>query len=109
MAIIGAQEFFPGIGDIPFEGPGSDNPFAYQYYNPEQEVLGIDHAEVGACLLEHWNLPGSLVEAVRWHHQGQRGVRLRRCQVRHHEGAAGVRSGRHHGCAGEECDFAILD
>jgi putative nucleotidyltransferase with HDIG domain len=35
----------------------------------EQEVLGIDHAEVGACLLEHWNLPRSLVEAVRWHHQ----------------------------------------
>ena len=35
----------------------------------EQKVLGIDHAEVGACLLEHWNLPGSLVEVVRWHHQ----------------------------------------
>jgi putative nucleotidyltransferase with HDIG domain len=34
----------------------------------EQEVLGIDHAEVGACLLEHWNLPASLVEVVRWHH-----------------------------------------
>ena len=35
----------------------------------EQEVLGIDHAEVGACLLEHWNLPEALVKAVRWHHQ----------------------------------------
>jgi len=35
----------------------------------EQKVLGIDHAEVGACLLAHWNLPGSLVEVVRWHHQ----------------------------------------
>jgi putative nucleotidyltransferase with HDIG domain len=35
----------------------------------EQRVLGIDHAEVGACLLEHWNLPGSLVGVVRWHHQ----------------------------------------
>jgi putative nucleotidyltransferase with HDIG domain len=35
----------------------------------EQKVLGIDHAEVGARLLEHWNLPGSLVEVVRWHHQ----------------------------------------
>lgn len=35
----------------------------------EQKVLGIDHAEVGARLLEHWNLPEDLVEVVRWHHQ----------------------------------------
>jgi putative nucleotidyltransferase with HDIG domain len=35
----------------------------------EQEVLGIDHAEVGARLLEHWNLPEYLVDVVRWHHR----------------------------------------
>lgn len=35
----------------------------------EQKVLGIDHAELGALLLEHWNLPEYLVEVVRWHHQ----------------------------------------
>ncbi len=35
----------------------------------EQRVFGIDHAEVGAFLLEHWNLPQSLVEVVRWHHR----------------------------------------
>ena len=35
----------------------------------EQKILGIDHTEVGACLAEHWNLPGSIVGAVRWHHQ----------------------------------------
>ena len=35
----------------------------------ERMVLGIDHAEVGACLVDHWGLPGSIVEAVRWHHQ----------------------------------------
>ena len=34
----------------------------------EQEVLGFDHAEAGACLLERWHLPASLVTAVRWHH-----------------------------------------
>lgn len=39
------------------------------FVQAEQKVLGIDHAEVGACLLAHWNLPGSLVEVVRWHHQ----------------------------------------
>jgi len=35
----------------------------------EREVLGIDHAEAGAVLLESWNLPPRLVEAVRCHHE----------------------------------------
>ncbi len=35
----------------------------------EFEVLGIDHAEVAAELLAHWNLPETIVEAVRWHHK----------------------------------------
>ncbi len=34
----------------------------------EMEVLGTDHAEVGAALLERWKLPSELVEIVRWHH-----------------------------------------
>ncbi len=35
----------------------------------EREELGTDHAEVGACLLESWHLPGDMVEAVANHHQ----------------------------------------
>lgn len=35
----------------------------------ERRVLGIDHAEVGGRLLEHWQLPASIVDVVRWHHQ----------------------------------------
>ncbi len=35
----------------------------------EQMVLGIDHAEVAGELLKAWNLPESVVEAARWHHQ----------------------------------------
>jgi putative nucleotidyltransferase with HDIG domain len=34
----------------------------------EREVLGIDHAEVGAQLLASWSLPADVVEAVRHHH-----------------------------------------
>jgi putative nucleotidyltransferase with HDIG domain len=34
----------------------------------EQDILGFDHAEVGARLTEHWNLPSHLVEAIRYHH-----------------------------------------
>lgn len=35
----------------------------------EQQVLGINHAEVGAALLEHWDFPANIVETCRWHHQ----------------------------------------
>ena len=34
----------------------------------EKRILGIDHAEVGAALLECWNLPQMIEVAVRWHH-----------------------------------------
>jgi len=40
----------------------------------EQKTLGIDHAEVGAFLVEHWSLPSSIVDAVRLHHQPERAV-----------------------------------
>ena len=35
----------------------------------EREVIGTDHAEVGACLLRQWKLPDVLTEAVAHHHQ----------------------------------------
>jgi putative nucleotidyltransferase with HDIG domain len=35
----------------------------------EREVLGVDHAQTGAALLESWNVPAELVEAVANHHQ----------------------------------------
>ena len=35
----------------------------------EREVLGTDHAEVGACLLHIWRLPDWIVEAIAHHHK----------------------------------------
>jgi HD-like signal output (HDOD) protein len=35
----------------------------------EYEALGFTHAEVGALLLERWNLPSSLTMPVRFHHR----------------------------------------
>jgi len=35
----------------------------------EAEVLGIDHAETGALLLQAWNLPEEIVNAVKYHHR----------------------------------------
>lgn len=41
----------------------------------ERNVLGLDHAEVGARLCERWNFPAVLVDAVRFHHEPE----LARC------------------------------
>ncbi|MBD3220585.1 HDOD domain-containing protein [bacterium] len=38
----------------------------------ERMVLGVDHAEVGAHLLEHWNLPADVAASTRWHHEPER-------------------------------------
>jgi len=35
----------------------------------EQAVFGMTHATVGGHLAEHWNLPESVVDAIRFHHQ----------------------------------------
>lgn len=35
----------------------------------EKQILGTDHGEVGACLLQGWNLPEEILEAVANHHK----------------------------------------
>jgi xylose isomerase len=35
---VGNKEYFPGIGRIRYEGPKSDNPLAFKYYDPEKTV-----------------------------------------------------------------------
>lgn len=37
----------------------------------EREAFGFDHAEVGAALAHHWNLPETLVDAIGYHHANQ--------------------------------------
>jgi putative nucleotidyltransferase with HDIG domain len=37
-------------------------------HEAETQVLGFDHADVGAALTERWNFPPVLVEAIRRHH-----------------------------------------
>ncbi len=38
----------------------------------ETEIIGFNHAEVGAALLQQWNLPATLVDVARYHHQPER-------------------------------------
>lgn len=37
-------------------------------YQAEQEVMGLDHAQVGAALARQWNLPSMLEECIAFHH-----------------------------------------
>lgn len=36
----GTKEYFPGIGQIKYEGPESKNPLAFKYYDAEKVVMG---------------------------------------------------------------------
>jgi len=38
--IKGTKEFFPGIGSIQFEGPKSDNPLAFKWYDENKIIAG---------------------------------------------------------------------
>jgi len=49
---IGAKEYFPGIGRIPFEGRGSDNPLAFKVYDAKKVIGGKtmqEHLRFAAC------------------------------------------------------------
>ena len=39
-----------------------------QMYRAEKEIIGIDHACLGARIGEKWQLPPELTEAIRYHH-----------------------------------------
>jgi HD-like signal output (HDOD) protein len=46
-------------------GAGKEKPL----FAIEREILGIDHAEIGAMLLEQWRLPEEICSAVLHHHE----------------------------------------
>jgi putative nucleotidyltransferase with HDIG domain len=54
------QEAYPQIERALGEGQ--------TFERAETAVLGVDHAAVGAKVLDQWSLPANIVQAVRWHH-----------------------------------------
>jgi xylose isomerase len=49
---IGNREYFPGIGQIPFEGKGSDNPLAFKVYDANKVIGGKtmrEHLRFAVC------------------------------------------------------------
>jgi len=56
------SEFFTGVDRVRYEGPDSDNPFAFRYYDASREVLGktmADHLRMAVCYWHSFNWPGS--------------------------------------------------
>lgn len=49
------SEYFPGIGKILYEGPESDNPLAFKYYNPQEKILGKTMAEHLRFAVCYWH------------------------------------------------------
>jgi xylose isomerase len=49
------QEYFKGINKISYEGPLSDNPLAFKYYNPEQIVAGKTMSEHFRFAIAYWH------------------------------------------------------
>jgi len=55
-------EFFEGIGSIAYEGPESENPLAFRYYDKDRKVLGKrmeDHLRFAVCYWHTFCWPGS--------------------------------------------------
>lgn len=44
------------------------------FQEAETKVVGMNHAEVGALLLERWKFPAALVDSVRTHHRPEDGT-----------------------------------
>lgn len=52
---VGAREFFPGIGRIPFEGRQSDNPLAFKHYDAARLIGGRSMAEHLRFAVCYWH------------------------------------------------------
>ena len=52
---VGDQEYFPGIGEIKFEGPGSDNPLAFKAYDSNRLVAGKTMEEHLRFAVAYWH------------------------------------------------------
>jgi xylose isomerase len=60
--IIGDREYFKDIGKIGYEGPESDNPLAYRWYDPKRVVAGKtmeDHLRFAVAYWHSFNGNGS--------------------------------------------------
>jgi xylose isomerase len=53
--LLGEKEFFKGIGPVTYEGPQSDNPFAYRWYDENKTVAGKPMKEWLRFACAYWH------------------------------------------------------
>ena len=53
--VLGNKEYFPGIGEIKYEGKDSKNPLAFKWYNPDQVVGGKTMKEHLRFAVAYWH------------------------------------------------------
>jgi len=53
--VLGDKEYFKGIPQIKFEGPTSDNPWAFKYYDKNKKVAGKTMKEHFKFAIAYWH------------------------------------------------------
>ena len=66
VGILALMSTFPAQHASARALAGRENLFMFE---AERQVFGFDHADIGASLCRHWNLPESIVQAIGGHHQ----------------------------------------
>jgi xylose isomerase len=59
QVITGAKEYFPGVGEIKFEGPDSDNPLAFKWYDENRSISGKKLKEYIKFAVAYWHSFGN--------------------------------------------------
>lgn len=53
--VLGDREYFKGIGKIPFEGPETDNPLAFRWYDENRVVAGKTMKDHMRFAIAYWH------------------------------------------------------
>jgi xylose isomerase len=60
MQIVkGTKEYFPGVGEIKFEGPESDNPLAFKWYDENRLISGKKLKDYTKFAVAYWHSFGN--------------------------------------------------
>src|SRR5690625_76762 len=52
---LGDKEYFPGVGKIAYEGPESDNPLSFKWYDENKVVAGKTMKEHFKFAVSYWH------------------------------------------------------